>query len=218
MTRWDYMPKGQKKNYNYKQANKGMFLEKLVEQTNQMYQYRGIGTVQKIATPVKILEIKNNKVYGYLESKSTLDFRGSINLSKIGPVDTNTPGPTDTEARNTRPINIAIPISFDCKESTDEKGLPLKYISEHQLQYMQRALEVGEITFLIVWMHKEHKGYLVEGETVIQKHQEWQENKGKRGYNTILTGAMHPLMTKKGYTLHYAKTIKNILKNKGYFL
>jgi recombination protein U len=96
-------------------ANLGKAFEEEVKLANNTYLQRGIALVQKISTPWVVIRRGKQIVSAFPEGKSTLDFRGTV---KGG-----------------------MSISFDCKESEDERGLPLKHIQPHQIDYMRQALE-----------------------------------------------------------------------------
>lgn len=140
-------------------ANKGMNFEREIKAVNRYYERTGQALVQKISTPWKVVRARNRIVSAFPEEKSTLDFRGTV---KGG-----------------------ISISFDCKESEDLKGLPLKYIEPHQIEYMRKAIGVEEITFILCHMKEIDKRFYISGFKVIEYWDKWIENKGKRGYNTI---------------------------------
>ena len=172
---------------NYKMANKGMGFEREIELANLAYKRKGIALVQKIATPWKVVQ-RGNKLQAYPHQKSTLDFRGTI---KNG-----------------------ISISFDCKESENDKGLPLQHIQPHQVMYIRDAIQVGEITFILCFMKKENKRYLILGETVIDYWDAWQKNKGKRGYNTIYTQDMIQVVSRDGIILNYIRGLEEYICQK----
>lgn len=158
-------------------ANLGKGFEEEVKLTNQQYKRKGVALIQKIPTPWNVIRKGNKIIHAFPEGKSTLDFRGTVK-----------PG---------------ISISFDCKETADEKGLPLANILPHQIEYMKKAKQVEEITFLLCYMSKYNRRYHISGETVIRAWDEWQANKGKRGYNTILIKQMEEVRSQNGYILDY---------------
>ena len=162
-------------------ANRGQAFEREVELTNNQYRRKGIANIQKIATPVKILNTKGNRVTGVLDKKSTLDFRGTIKGGRS--------------------------ISFDCKETKDKLGLPLANIQKHQIDYIRQALAVDELTFLVCYLSKLDKRYYVPGKMVLEIWDRWQRNKGKRGYNKILIENMQEVKSQNGYILDYLDAI-----------
>ena len=145
--------------YNPAKANKGQVFEIIIKQQNEIYKRRGIANIQKICTPWKVIRNGKDIVSAFPEEKSTLDFRGTV---KGG-----------------------IPVSFDCKETEDENGLPLKYIKQHQVDYIRYALVLDEASFILCYIKPLNKYYAINGYSVIESWDKWQANKGKRGYNTI---------------------------------
>lgn len=176
--------KGERILKNIKMANKGLLFEKEVELTNDVYMSKKIAMVQKISTPWTVIRRGKDIVSAFPSGQSTLDFRGTVNKG--------------------------VSISFDCKESTNEKGLPLSYIKEHQVNYMKNALDVGEITFLLVLIVPLNERYLIPGEIVVNKWDMWQKNKGKKGFNIILKEEMHRLKKEKGISIDYIRGIDEI--------
>ena len=169
---------------NYRQANKGKFLEELVERTNYVYKNRGQALVQKIPTPTKVKWGNGEIVGAYHSAKSTLDFRGTLKGGQA--------------------------IAFDCKETKEEKGLPLAGIAEHQIDYIRSAIEIGELVFIICYITTTNKPYFIKGQVVIDYWDCWQKNKGKRGYNCILTEDMIKLTGSRGVPLDYLLVLEGM--------
>lgn len=158
-------------------GNLGQAFEQEVIYANEAYRRRGIALVQKISTPWKVVRRGNQIVSAFPEGKSTLDFRGTV---KNG-----------------------ISISFDCKESEDIRGLPLKYIKPHQIDYIREALAIGEISFILCYMKIFNKRYLIPGNKVIDSWDYWQKNKGKRNCNYIAVEDMIEISSRDGIILDY---------------
>ncbi|WP_432401010.1 Holliday junction resolvase RecU [Wukongibacter sp. M2B1] len=167
---------------NRQMANKGMMFEKEVIRANEGYLNRGIALIQKISTPWKVIRNGKKIVSAFPEGKSTLDFRGTV---KKG-----------------------ISISFDCKETLETKGLPLKNIEPHQIEYIKNALEVGEVAFILCYIVPLNKRFYIDGLTVVQFWDLWQRNKRKRGYNYIPVEVMEEVKSRKGIVLDYLKALK----------
>ena len=158
-------------------ANLGKAFEEEVKLANNTYLQRGIALVQKISTPWVVIRRGKQIVSAFPEGKSTLDFRGTV---KGG-----------------------MSISFDCKETEDERGLPLKHIQPHQIEYMRQALSIGEESFILCYMKSQDKRYRITGSVVAEHWDRWQANKGKRGYNYIPVEAMTEIRSKNGIVLDY---------------
>lgn len=168
---------------NFKMANKGRGFEEEVKMANLQYRRKGIALIQKISTPWTVIRRGKQIVSAYPEGKSTLDFRGTV--------------------------KPRIPISFDCKETTDEKGLPLANIPGHQLDYMKDAIGVGEITFILCYIKCLDKRYFIPGDIVVNYWDRWQRNKGKRGFNYIPRDEMKEVRSKNGIVLDYLEVVRN---------
>lgn len=162
-------------------ANKGMFFEREVMMANTQYKERGIALIQKISTPWKVIREGNRIVSAFPEGKSTLDFRGTV---KGG-----------------------MSISFDCKESEDKKGLPLKHIEPHQIEYIRGALTIGEVSFILCFMKLYNKRYFIQGSKVLDYWNYWQNNKGKRNCNYIAVEDMIEVKSRNGIVLDYLKAL-----------
>lgn len=160
-----------------KYANKGKGLEDLVEYANKQYEVKGIALVQKISTPWTVIRQGTRITSAFPSGPSTLDFRGTV----VG----------------------GLSISFDCKETQEEKGLPLANIQPHQIDYMRSALQMGESTFILVNIKPTNKYYKVLGGQVMHYWDTWQLNKGKRGFNFIPTDSMEEITKGKGVALDY---------------
>jgi recombination protein U len=171
---------------NHKMANKGMLFEEEVKIANAGYKNRGIAFIQKISTPWKVVRRGKQIVSAFPEGKSTLDFRGTV---KGG-----------------------LSISFDCKEvAKEERGLPLKYIEPHQIEYMRTAITMNETTFILCFMKIHDTRYLIQGEKVISYWNRWQQNKGKRGFNYIPLDQMVEVKSRNGIVLDYLSGLGDVL-------
>lgn len=162
---------------NFAMANKGALFEQEVIYANEAYKRKGIALIQKISTPWKVVRRGNQIVSAFPEGKSTLDFRGTVKGGKS--------------------------VSFDCKESEDERGLPLKHIEPHQIEYIREAIVMGEISFILCLMKVYNKRYLIPGRKVLDYWDFWQSNKGKRNCNYIAIEDMIEVKSRDGIVLDY---------------
>ena len=168
--------------YNFYMSNKGRAFEEEVIRANTYYKNTGQALIQKISTPWNVVRRGKKIISAFPQGKSTLDFRGTV---KGG-----------------------LSISFDCKESEDEKGLPLKHIQEHQIDYIRTALEIGETSFILCSMKKLNKVFFIRGTIVIEYWDRWKENKGRRGYNYIPVLDMKEVFYGKNANLDYLKILE----------
>lgn len=170
---------------NRTMANKGQAFEEEVILTNEIYRRKGTALIQKISTPWTVIRKGKQIVNAFPNGKSTLDFRGTI----YG----------------------GFSISFDCKESENEKGLPLSHIQEHQIEYIRDAIDIGEVSFILCLMKKQNKRYLISGKTVLQYWDHWQKNKGKRNVNFIPVEVMKEVKSREGIILDYLNGLEEII-------
>ncbi len=130
------------KNISYK--NRGMFLEKLINDTNTFYLSKDKALIFKKPTPIKVINVcyPSNKAIidkAVFENISTLDYNG-IYKGKY--------------------------IEFDAKECRNISSFPLSNIKKHQLEHIKNAIKHGGIIFLIIYINKNF--YLLKGETLLE--------------------------------------------------
>lgn len=130
------------KNTSY--ANRGMWLENIINDTNTYYINKDIAIVYKKPTPIKVLGVSyrtekttmiNKAIYA---QASTLDYVG-IYKGKY--------------------------IEFDAKECHNKTAFALNNIKPHQLMHIKRIISHGGIAFLIIFMN--NLFYLLDGQTLI---------------------------------------------------
>ncbi len=123
------------KNINYK--NKGMFLEEVINNTNEYYKDRNIALIYKKPTPIQIVKLSYDKKYiekAFFKEKSTTDYNG-IYKGKY--------------------------IDFEAKECTSKTSFPLKNIKEYQFKHLLKVDEFGGIGFIIFYFSKLDKFYIL---------------------------------------------------------
>lgn len=119
---------------------RGSVLEELLHYTHEYYHQLKLCRIDKISTPVKVVEIDHKGVIekGFFEKKATVDFIG---------------------------IMQGVFIAFDAKE-TNLKSLPLKNIHQHQMAYMKDVKDQGGLAFIIVHFKFNDTYFLVPYETL----------------------------------------------------
>ncbi len=133
--------KDYKKEISHK--NRGMDLEKLINDSNKYYLDNDIAVIYKKPTPIGITKVlyHNNKQIikdGYFESKSTLDYNGLYKGKYI---------------------------DFDAKVTNNKTSFPLSNVHPHQIEHMKKIINHGGITFLIIKMNYNY--YLLDGKKLI---------------------------------------------------
>lgn len=121
-------------------GHRGDALEALICYTNQYYHQLGLCRIDKVSTPIKVVEIDSGGVItrGFFEKKSTVDFIGIIQ---------------------------GVCVAFDAKE-THLKSLPLKNIHAHQVAYMKDIDAQGGLAFIIAHFKFNDSFHLVPYETL----------------------------------------------------
>ncbi|CAI8738728.1 Holliday junction resolvase RecU [Bacillus pseudomycoides] len=124
-------------------GNRGMAFEMLINLSNEMYQREGVALINKRPTPVKVLKSKNGRVVnGFYESKSTVDYDGVYNGRAI---------------------------AFEAKSTESFTRFDLKNIARHQLDYLEKAEEMGAVCFFLIEFSKDKTVFLVPA-SVIQSY------------------------------------------------
>lgn len=130
-------------------ANQGMALEEMINNTNAFYQQRNIAFINKRPTNVKIL--KTSDKYKITDavflSPSTLDYVGVCDGHYL---------------------------DFEAKETNSNKGFPMQNIALHQIQAMQAIINQKGITFAIIFLKSFNEIYLLDGQILIDAHQNHQ--------------------------------------------
>ncbi len=164
-------------------ANRGSYLEELVQRANAQYLKKGLARIDKFPTPIAPERVtRDGKVYGHYAGKSTVDYIGILK-----------PG---------------VSVCFDCKE-TSLNRFPLDNIHQHQVEYMKNIHSLGGIAFILVCFTKQNKHYRMDF-TDLYNH--WMVYKsqtgGKRSHGTASISAdsfKTEVISENGYFLHYLK-------------
>lgn len=132
-----------KKEYKrvYSHKNRGLNLEYLINITNEYYLDKDIAVIYKKPTPITVhkVDYKKNKVTeGYYKTPSTLDYNG-IYKGKY--------------------------LDFDAKETINKTSFPLSNIHPHQIKHIERIINHGGISFIILKMNLNY--YLLKGEDLL---------------------------------------------------
>ncbi|MDK2867191.1 MAG: recombination protein [Clostridiales bacterium] len=121
-------------------GHRGDVLESLIEWTHTYYHQLGLCRIDKVSTPVKVVDIDNQGMItkAFFEKKSTIDFIGIVQ---------------------------GVCIAFDAKE-TNLKSLPLSNIHPHQIEYMRDISVQGGLAFIIVHFKFNDTYFLVPYEMI----------------------------------------------------
>ena len=131
-------PKGQKKlsratrsqtmQTNY--SSRGMGLENILNQTNELYRLQKRAVIHKKPTPIQVVKVNYPArsaaqiTEAYFRQASTTDYNG---------------------------VYKGRYIDFEAKETKNKTSFPLKNIHEHQLEHMKECCEQGGIALVIFY-------------------------------------------------------------------
>ncbi|MGM0501374.1 MAG: Holliday junction resolvase RecU [Bacillota bacterium] len=109
-----------------KYGNRGKSFELMIQTSNQQYKFQDKAVIQKIPTPVKVLDIDSytGKIRsGFYEQKSTVDYMGTYK---------------------------GVGIAFEAKETNVETRFDLSNVKEHQYDFLKSWVQSGGIGFVLV--------------------------------------------------------------------
>lgn len=151
-------------------GGRGTVLEELINNANRHYIEVGLGCIQKIPTPIKVLELKQGMIIkGFFEEKSTVDY--------IGVIQSN-------------------PVCFDAKESKIDT-YALKNIHSHQINYMNEYAKQQGIAYIILMFTTREEAYLIPLE-YLNEYIKRQKNGGRKSITYKEIPKKYKVELKKG--------------------
>ena len=159
---------------------RGSQFETVINQANEKYRELRLGLVQKIPTPIKPVEIDDNRhiTLAYFEKKSTVDYIGVVQ---------------------------SFPICFDAKECAST-SFALSNVHEHQFNFMADFEAQGGISFLLIHFTSVDKYYYM---TLFElKHYYDGAQKGEK--KSVSVDELRPeffITEKLGVPLHYLEGV-----------
>ena len=142
-------PKGQKQlsratrsqtmQTNY--SSRGMGLENILNQTNELYRLQKRAVIHKKPTPIQVVKVNYPArsaaqiTEAYFRQAYTTDYNG---------------------------VYKGRYIDFEAKETKNKTSFPLKNIHDHQLEHMKECCEQGGIAFVIFYFSSLKEYYLLE--------------------------------------------------------
>ena len=159
---------------------RGSQFETVINQANEKYRELRLGLVQKIPTPIKPVEIDDNRhiTLAYFEKKSTVDYIGVVQ---------------------------SFPICFDAKECAST-SCALSNVHEHQFNFMADFEAQGGISFLLIHFTSVDKYYYM---TFFElKHYYEGAQKGEK--KSVSVDELRPeffITEKLGVPLHYLEGV-----------
>ena len=137
-------------------GSRGMFLETLLNQTNDYYRLRKIAVIHKKPTPIQVVKVDYPKrsaaviKEAYYRHASTTDYNG---------------------------VYRGCYIDFEAKETKNKTSFPFINIHEHQLQHMEECIYQGGVVFVIFYFSSLNEYYLLESHYLISYIRENKDGK-----------------------------------------
>lgn len=168
-------------------SNRGMGFEMILDRTNEMYDQKGIAIINKRPTPVKVISKRGNRVSGFFQSPSTVDYDGVYN---------------------------GRPVVFEAKSVKHLTRFDFKNLHQHQYDYLEKCHQAGAIAFLLVEFTSQHKTYLLTFEALRPYWSESQRVNGKKSMN-IVDFDIHAYEVEQGEVpVDYLRVVNEIWFNK----
>lgn len=164
---------------------RGSQFEEMINISNEKYRELRMALIQKIPTPIKPVEIDNDRhiTLAYFEQKSTVDY--------IGVVQT-------------------YPVCFDAKEVSKD-SFPIANIHEHQYMFMKEFEEQGGIAFLLInYLHEDKIYYMRFAE--LDKFYKRAKEGGRKSFTIDELSQDYFVGGKFGVPLHYLEGLNKDLK------
>ncbi len=122
-------------------SNRGMKLEKMINETNEYYLANDLAIIHKKPIPIQIVKVDYPNRQGavikeaYYKVPSTTDYNG---------------------------VYRGYYIDFEAKETTNKTSFPLQNIHEHQIKHLHQSYLHGGIAFVIIHLKLTDEIYLLE--------------------------------------------------------
>ncbi|MCL1845845.1 MAG: Holliday junction resolvase RecU [Defluviitaleaceae bacterium] len=170
---------------------RGSAFEELIDLTNRLYEQKNLAVIQKVPTPITPTAVDNAArriSEAYFEKKSTVDFIGVSRLNGVG---------------------HGVAICFDAKE-TRQPSLPLRNIHAHQIEFMQKFVTQGGVSFLLVNFAEKNEIFLLPVETLSKFH----TAAARGGRKSIPYATFDPALRVKneqGFPVHYLAVVASLI-------
>ncbi|MDO4766394.1 MAG: Holliday junction resolvase RecU [Eubacteriales bacterium] len=165
---------------------RGDAFEELINLANEKYRTSHLALIQKIPTPIKPVELDNergNIKKAYFEKRSTVDYIGVVQ---------------------------GIPVCFDAK-NVQKDILPLSNIHEHQMEFMKDFERQEGISFFLVRFELADEIYLLPYSFIL-KFVEKSKTGGRKSIPLeVIRQEGFPVEIQQGYFVHYLESLNQYL-------
>lgn len=172
-------------------GSRGMFLETLLNQTNDYYRLRKIAVIHKKPTPIQVVKVDYPKrsaaviKEAYYRHASTTDYNG---------------------------VYRGRYIDFEAKETKNKTSFPFINIHEHQLQHMEDCIYQGGVVFVIFYFSSLNEYYLLESQYLISYIRENKDGKKSIPLTYIRENGMQIFLTVQSI-LDYIPIVDQLIDN-----
>ncbi|WP_027119679.1 Holliday junction resolvase RecU [[Mycoplasma] testudinis] len=130
-------------------ANRGMFLETIINRTIDYFNNRQIAYFAKRYLPIKVYAFQGQRVQGWLKERTQSDYYG---------------------------VYKGYYFDFEAKQ-VSLKSFPLKNLAPHQLNHLKNIINYQAVSFLIVLFNTYEKFFVLETSQLIKYIQENNDKK-----------------------------------------
>ena len=162
--------------------SKGKALEDLIDRANNNYMTRGIAYCDKVETSTAKKTVQDSKGK---KSLKVVAFQAAPRVDYSGF------------------LYAGDSFHFDCKETKDEKGLPLRGIRDNQVDFLRIAVAYNTTCFIVVYSSTFNTYYRIDGREVLDRWNLWKNFPGRRNINRITYMSMTRIRPREGIALDY---------------
>ena len=164
---------------------RGSAFEEMLNMTNEQYRKEGLALIQKIPTPIKPIEINQEKrtiKLAYFEQKSTVDYIGVVQ---------------------------GYPVCFDAKECAVDT-FSLQNVHEHQFEFMEAFEKQEGVAFLLIYYTAKEQFYYLRFEK-LREFYERMKNGGWKSFRFTETEEAFFLPKGKSVPVPYLEGVQKDL-------
>ena len=166
---------------------RGSQFEQVINSSNEKYRELNLALVQKIPTPIKPVEIDDDRhiTLAYFEKKSTVDYIGVVQ---------------------------SFPVCFDAKECSSDTFQMLN-VHEHQFRFMEDFERQGGVAFLLIHFSAADKFYYMRFYE-LKKFFERAKSGEKKSFHISELDPAFFMGPKLGVELHYLEGLNKDIQER----
>lgn len=144
MTRWNSL------------GNRGMDFEQMIEMTNKRYSHVGMGLIEKMPIPIKVLDVyqkgrrKGQIKKAFYEEKAKCDYMGTVKCDDYN-----------------------VSVKFEAKSTNITTRFDLNNIKQHQYYNLKNWVKNGGIGFILVYFRELEKVYYLPFELLSKYYEDY---------------------------------------------